>query len=309
MSTNKVISQTKLRDLIIKKGKGRSATLANSYYDRIINLLANAIKIECTDSNIEFGFTDETFVKRGLIEGGKAGYSKVAQKWFYVAGENVNRLGYPTDLTLWGLNGTTFQAKASYDKNEFGSYIIYASPYPYSAGSYIYEVCKVLGECDLSALQNIQATKTPAIFVCSSDEIRLSVEQAIQQIQEGKPVLVTSTELSDAIKGIDTKTEYIADRVELYKRQRLDALLNELGVLTSVDKAERVQSAEVNASIGECKDYISIWTDTFNKQMQSYDLPFVMKINNALEEIYKPIEDMDKGIDQIDVKEEIKDDI
>ena len=309
MATNKVLSQTKLRDLIIKKGKGISATLANSYYDRLINLLANAVKIECSDSDIEFGFTDEAFVKKALIEGGKAGYSKVAKAWFRVAGEGVNRLGYPTQLTLWGLNGTEIYASASYDKNEFGSYIIYASPYQYSAGQYIYEVCKVLGECDLSALQNIQATKTPAIFVCSSDEIRLSVEQAIQQIQEGKPVLVTNSELSDAIKGIDTKTEYIADRVELYKRQRLDALLNELGVLTSVDKAERVQSAEVNASIGECKDYISIWTDTFNKQMSAYDLPFKMKINNALEEIYPAIEDMDKGVDQIDMNEENKENV
>ena len=301
---NKVLSQTKLRDLIIKKGKGRSATLANSYYDRMVNLLANAVKIECSNDSIEFGFTDECFVKKGLIEGGKVGYSKVAKKFFYVAGENVNRIGYPTDLTLWGLNGITVYAKASYDKNENGSYIIYASPYQYSAGSYIYEVCKVLAECDVSALQNIQATKTPAVFVCSSDEIRLSVEQAIQQIQEGKPVLITSTELADAIKGVDTRTEYIADRVELYKRQRLDALLNELGVLTSVDKAERVQSAEVNASIGECKDYISIWVDTFNKQMTDYDLPFKMRINNALEELYKPLKDMDKGVDQVYKNEE-----
>lgn len=297
----KIINQTKLRDLIIARGKGAHAPFSQSYYDRIINLLLNAIKIECSDTNIEFGFCEEAFVKKALIEKGCAGYDVATKKWFYASGENINQYGYPTRILLTTATGLNYRRKAIYKADTGdGAYIVYAMPMPYSVSGYIDDIANVLGQCDASALQNILATKTPAIFVCSNDDIRLSVEHAIQDIQDGKPALIVSNELADAIKGITTNTEYIADRLELYKKQRYDAILNELGVLTSVDKAERVQSAEVNASIGECKDYISIWIDTFNKQMETYDLPFKMSINNALEEMYKPLEDMDKSINGLE---------
>ena len=299
MAKKPIINQTKLRDLMIDKRKGAQAPFSQSYYDRIINLLLNAIKIECKDNAIPFGYTDETFVKKALIKNGLAGYDPVTKMWYYASGENINHLGYPTMVVLVTANGQAYRKPAIYKPNEAGAYIIYAMPQPFSVANYLDDIANVLGQCDASAYQNILATKTPAVFVCANDDIRLSVETAIEQIQQGKPALVVSNELTDALKGIDTKTEYIADRVELYKRQRYDEVLNELGVLTSVDKAERVQSAEVNASIGECKDYISIWTDTFNKQMKAYELPFEMKINNALEELYKPLEDMDKGVNDV----------
>ena len=296
----KALSQTKIRDLDIRQAKGSYLPFADDYRSRITNLLMNAIIIECSDDSVKFGFTEETFVKRALFETGRAGYDQKTKTWLFADGENINGFGYPTQILLHNVVGKGYYTTASYEPNPDGAFIIYATPYSYSMSEYIDRISYVLGQCDASALQNILATKTPAVFVCNSDDIRLSVEQAIQQIQDGKPALVVSNELTDALKGIDTKTEYIADRIELYKRQRYDAVLNELGVLTSVDKAERVQSAEVNASIGECKDYISIWVDTFNRQCKDYDLPFTMRINNALEEIYPAIENMDKGIDQID---------
>lgn len=295
----KIVNQTKIRDLMIDKRKGAAAPFSQSYYDRMINLLLNAIKIECTDDTIDFGFCEETFVKKALMHGGCAGYDATTKKWYYAAGQNINQYGYPTRVTLTTAAGKALQKELSYVPKDDGAFIIYAMPHMYCVSGYIDEIANVLGQCDASALQNILATKTPAIFVCANDDIRFSVQYTIQQIQNGEPALIVSNELTDALKGIDTRTEYIADRLELYKRQRYDAILNELGVLTSVDKAERVQSAEVNAGIGECKDYISIWVDTFNKQMTAYDLPFTMKVNNALEDLYKPLEDMDKGVNDV----------
>ena len=47
-----------------------------------------------------------------------------------------------------------------------------------------------------------------------------------------------------------------------------------------------MQSAEVNASLGQASDYIYLLIDNFNKQCEAYGLPFKMIFNGSMEEIY-----------------------
>ena len=61
-----------------------------------------------------------------------------------------------------------------------------------------------------------------------------------------------------------------------------------MGILTAnTDKRERVQSAEVNAKLGEASDYIYLLIDNFNRQATSYGLPFRAVYNGSMEEIYE----------------------
>ena len=115
----------------------------------------------------------------------------------------------------------------------------------------------------------------------------LSIEHAIEQQQEGRPVLVVSEELGEALRGVATNTQYVADKIETIKNQWRDRLMNKLGIMSAnIDKKERVQVGEVNATIGQCEDYIYLLIDTFNKQMESYNIPFKMKFNGSMEELY-----------------------
>ena len=76
----------------------------------------------------------------------------------------------------------------------------------------------------------------------------------------------------------------------------------------NINKKERVQSAEVNATIGQATDYIYMLIDTFNKQMDAYALPFKMELNGALEEIYlndNEVDDFD--VNDVEEQNEFKD--
>ena len=86
--------------------------------------------------------------------------------------------------------------------------------------------------------------------------------------------MVVSEELGEGLKAISVNTTYLVDKFEQARDAERDTLLNKLGILTSnVNKRERVQSAEVNATLGQATDYIYLLIDTFNKQCETYALP------------------------------------
>ena len=92
----------------------------------------------------------------------------------------------------------------------------------------------------------------------------------------------------------------MVDKFATYRDQERDRLLNKLGIMSAnINKRERVQVGEVNATVGQCMDYIYLLIDTFNKQMETYGLPFEMVLNESLEELYgneeTPAESENKG--------------
>jgi hypothetical protein len=259
-----------------------------SRYNEYLNLLLNAVKIVKKGSGDTLPFVEETFAKRALLENNAVGYDKVINSWYYVYGEGRNKFGKPTQLVLVTANGRTLSRTACWDKNEDGAYIIYGLPLEgVSMGAIIEQTTDFMTNCDVAMAQNLNACKKPFIVVCKDENLRLSFEQAIQQQQEGQAVVMVSQELGDGLKAINISTDFLVDKFEQVRDAERDTLLNKLGILTSnVNKRERVQSAEVNATLGQATDYIYMLIDTFNKQCETYDLPFEMVFNGSMEEIY-----------------------
>lgn len=254
---------------------------AELLYDEYKNLLLNAVAIDGVDYNVE------VLIKNGLIEGGCIGYDKITDKWAWVYGEGLDELGNPTALTFVFRNGRSFARRAYYHPDPNGAYRIMALPSQMSLGDMIQRTTDFLTVCDVSILQNINATKTPFIIVSKNKDMQLSIEHAIEQQQQGKPVIVVSEELGDELKSVNVAVEYIADRVLTIRDAERDRLLNKLGIMSAnINKRERVQVGEVNATVGQCEDYIYLMIDTFNKQMETYELPFKMRLNGSLEALY-----------------------
>lgn len=250
-------------------------------YQEYKNLLMNAVSIDGVDYNVE------VLIKTGLIEGGCIGYDNLTGKWAFVYGEGLNELGNPTNLTFVFRNGVSFTRKAFYEPNPLGAYRIMALPSSFSLGTMIQRTTDFLANCDIAIAQNINACKTPFIVVSKNKDLQLSVEHAIEQQQDGKPVIVVNEDLGDALKSVNTSVEYIADRVLTIRDAERDRLLNKLGIMSAnINKRERVQVGEVNATVGQCEDYIYLMIDTFNKQMDTYGLPFKMTLNGSLEALY-----------------------
>ena len=267
-----------------------------SRYNEYLNLLLNAVKIIDKGSGETLPFVEETFAKRALVENGSVGYDKLTKRWYYVFGEGLDEYGKPTQLVLVTANGKAITRKAYYDKDEDGAYEILGLPVPtITLGAIIEETTDFMQNCDVAMRQNLEACKTPYIVVCRDENLRLSFDTALQQKQLGQAAIVVNEELGDGLKAISVNTNFLVDKFEQVRDAERDTLLNKLGILTSnVNKRERVQSAEVNATLGQATDYIYMFIDTFNKQMEAYAIPYEMQFNGSMEEIYLDGEDEPK---------------
>lgn len=277
-----------------------------SRYSEYMNLLLNAVKIIDKGNGKTLPFVVENFVKRALFENGSAGYDKITKQWYYVFGEGLDDYGKPTTLVLVTANGKAFSRKAFYDDDEDGAYEVLGLPIPnITMGAIVQEATDFMQNCDVAMRQNLEACKTPYIVVCRDENLRLSFEQALQQKLMGQAVMVVSEELGDGLKAISVNTQYLVDEFRQARDAERDTLLNKFGILTSnVGKKERVQSAEVNATLGQATDYIYLLIDTFNKQCETYGLPFEMAFNGSMEDIYlNEGEVEDKPADDTDVNE------
>lgn len=285
----------------------------NNRYDEYLNLLLNSVKVQYKGGS-ELPYSVETFVKRQLFENGWVGYDKITAKTddetlgFYIAfGEGRNKLGNFERLIFRSVNGQVeYIRPASYKDEEDGAYIVTALPNRdgITIGTIIKETTDFMTTCDIAIRQNVEACKTPYIVVCKNKDLMLSFEQALQQKILGQACLVVSEDLGEGLKSVKIDVDYLADKFAEIRDFERDTLLNKLGIMTAnIDKKERVQSAEVNATIGQATDYIYLLIDTFNKQCDTYGLPFEMILNGSLEEIYLNDNEVD-DIDVNDVEEE-----
>ena len=253
-----------------------------SLYEEYKALLMNAVKISLLPAHIE------RFVKSCMIENNQVGFDSITHRWAIAFGEGVNEYWLPTTITFFFPNNKkSYQRPAFYKPAANGAYLIHALP----TGTSFYEIISAatneMRECDISIRQNLKATRTPFVAVVKDENTRLSLLSAIEQKEEGKPAVVTSTDIAEGLKGIVFDTPYIVDKVEQYRTIIRDRLLNKLGIMSAnINKRERVQVGEVNATVGQCVDYIYLWIDTFNAQMEDYGLPYRMDLNGALEELY-----------------------
>ena len=259
-----------------------------SRYSEFLNLLLNAVKIIDKGSRKTLPFVEETFIKRALFENNAVGYDKITKQWYWVYGEGLDHYGKPTKLVLVTANGKAFQRNAYYDDNKDGAYELVGLPLAnMSMGAIIRETTDFMVNCDIAIRQNIDACKTPYIVVCKDEDLRLSLETAIEQKLTGQAAVVVSPELGEGLKAISINTPFLADKFTQARDGERDTLLNKLGILTSnFQKKERIQSAEINATLGQATDYIYLLIDTFNKQAETYGIDCEMIFNGSMEEIY-----------------------
>lgn len=275
-----------------------------SRFEEYFNLLMNAVQVVSAQGEA-IDYEVETFLKRGLFENGAMGFDKLTAQWYFVYGQGLNEYGNPTSLIFVTANGRTFTRSAYYTNEEDGAYKVDALPVCMSMAQLIKETTDFMQNCDLAMRQNLEACKTPYIVVCKNEDLRLSFEQALQQKILGQACIVVSEDLGDGLKAVDIGVNYLVDKFSEARDTERDTLLTKLGILTAnTDKKERVQSAEVNASLGQASDYIYLLIDNFNKQCATYGLPFMMQFNGSMEEIYLNDGEDVASVDVNDVEQE-----
>ena len=279
----------KVRDLMTGAGLCPVPVSYLDETDEYINLLANSFRVTDEAGN-DLPDKTQRRVKSLLINANAVAYDTVTEAWYKPSPAGaLDADGDPLALILATANGRTFRRPTAWEPGASGAYLFKALPFGgTSLRDIVVDACRVMAICDEASRQNLEACKTPYIVTVSNPDLLLSVKQAIAQKQRGEPVLVTTAELGDGLKAIDIATEFLADRFEEFRDHKRAELLTKLGILTAnTDKRERVQSAEVNAKLGEASDYIYLLIDNFNRQAASYGLPFRAVYNGSMEEIYE----------------------
>ena len=181
----------------------------------------------------------------------------------------INIYGLPTDLTCYsydyhtsrrlyiGLNGDEKQI------NEEA--ILVMNNYERIPTLSTCELfAKKLTNADLTAYINIQNQKTPVLILCNENQ-RLTLENMYSQYEGNRPVIYGDSDNLNinAIKSIDTKVPFIADKVMEYKKEIWNELLTFLGINNlMLEKKERLVSDEANSN-----------NELINMNLQSFLIP------------------------------------
>lgn len=269
--------------------------LETARYDEraeFMNLLLNAVALKRTDGEI-VPYPQEQFFKKQIIYRNVVGYCRVGDVFTEVDGMDIDLYRFPEYIIMRTGNGRPLGTrKADYAPNLNGNYILFGLPFSMSLAELVFSAADEIAETDKAIRQNRRACQTPYFLICSDPETRLSLEHAIQQQQDGTPVVIVDEKIAGDIKGIATVTPFLVDKFLQYRDAVRDRLFNKLGIMSAnINKKERVQVGEVNATVGQCLDYIYMLVDNLNRQFESYGLPYRMETNGSTEELYTDMDD------------------
>ena len=273
--------------------------LEQACYDEraeFMNLLLNAVALKRTDGEI-VPYPQEQFFKKQIIYRNVVGYCRVGDVFTEVDGMDIDLYRFPEYIIMRTGNGRPLGTrKADYAPNLNGNYILFGLPFSMSLADLVFSAADEIAETDKAIRQNRRACQTPYFMICSDPETRLSLEHAIQQQQDGTPVVIVDEKIAGDIKGIATVTPFLVDKFLQYRDAVRDRLFNKLGIMSAnINKKERVQVGEVNATVGQCLDYIYMLVDNLNRQFESYGLPYKMETNGSTEELYTDMDEEEES--------------
>ena len=248
-------------------------------------------------------FAEENFAKTQLFSTGVVGYYGLINKFLKTLPETA----ILQDGRFWK-QGQFFDAsnvaigRHEYDfetQNAESWRIFIATP---SKSVLFDEAMKAacdLADCDVGIMQNIRAVRTPAFWVSDNADFILSVKEAVQATESGETHVIIKKPLSSMLNTMKNETPFVADKIQEQKKIIRNEFLTRIGILTAnSSKRERVQTAEIEAGIGETVDLIYTVIDFWNKQNEQYGLPFKMEFNGTTEAYYAPTENYETEVNE-----------
>lgn len=249
---------------------------ASDYMQYFLNIAHNSITIENLPNSVP-----KRYFLRVLFKEGKIGYYNGL--YLPANGVGVDIYGLPTEYILIGYNGKTYQGTSEDIK------ILRINDLSYPLYPFLKLQSEMLAEIDGAIRQNLNAVKIMRLFECKDQSTLLSLQNAWKAIHVGALcAFTTKGQLTDNVTEHETGAQYLCDKFTELKREIMNETLERLGVMTAnTDKRERVQKAEVDASVGVTIDNIYVMIDTFNYDAKVAGLDLRMKINSVTEDYYK----------------------
>ena len=265
----------------------------DKYFKEFKDLIMNSVKIE------GMSFLDENFVKTQIFTVGYVGYYSLMDRFYKTIPETaILQYGrfwkegqfFDENNIAIGRHEYNFE-----DESENAWRILLATPSLTCLFEEALRAASDLADCDVGIMQNIRAVRTPAFWVTDNSDFILSVKSAVQDTENGDTHVILEKNLSSLLTTMKNETPFVADKIQEQKKIIRNEFLTRIGILTAnSSKRERVQTAEIEAGVGETVDLIYTVIDYWNKQMKQYGLDkYKMTFNGTTENYYAPSDDED----------------
>ena len=231
-----------------KREKWESALLNNrtylQYYNRLLELAINMYEWKNLPDSV-----DERFLELTLFSDGMAVFFRddiLGELCLQcMIGGNLDVYRIPIERAAYATNG--YQMRL----NSQNSVIIFNNYTHTNSMLDIEMYARRLYEIERTIDVNVKAQKTPLIIRATETQ-RLTMKNLYMQYDGNEPFIFGDKNLDmDAIKVLPTSAPYVADKLNILKRQIWNEALTYLGIENSnTEKKERLVSDEVNSNLG-----------------------------------------------------------
>ncbi len=232
-----------------KREKWESALLNNrtylQYYNRLLELAINMYEWKNLPDTVDERFLELTLFSDGMAvffqDDGGLGYLCLQ---CMIGGElDVYRI--PIDRTAYATNG--YQMRLDNQNS-----VIIFNNYTHTNSMLDVEMyARRLYEIERTIDVNVKAQKTP-VLIRATENQRLTMKNLYMQYDGNEPFIFGDKQLDmDGIKVLKTDAPYVADKLNILKRQIWNEALTYLGIENSnTEKRERLVSDEITSNLG-----------------------------------------------------------
>lgn len=232
---------------------------------------------------------DERFLELSLCEFGYCLYfnddvmGNLALTCMIGAPLDVYRI--PTQRTAYAQNG--YQAK----RTNKDSVLIYNNYLHTPSILTIMLYANRLYEIERTIDINVKAQKTPIVII-TDEQQRLTVKNTFRKYNGNEPLIIGSKGFDlDSIKSLNTGAPYIADSLNLLKKQIWNEALTYFGIENlSTDKRERLVSDEVNLNLGAVQAQRYVMLNARQQAAKQINKMFGTNINVKFREDYSTLQ-------------------
>ena len=254
----------------------------DNYRNRFAVLFHNSVKVlnaPKDDNGVEL---PKRYLLRILLENGGIAYDKQTGLFLRYVHGGIDVYGLPEWYNLIGYNGFTVWRKA----NEV--VILRANDLKYPLQLYLDQQIEKIVDFDMAIEQNLDAIKTMTVAEAQDEATMLSLANAVESRRIGATVVFQNQAgaLGTNLNVQSTGAQYLVDKLLEARKEILNETLQALGIsVANTDKRERVQTSEIEASLGYGKDCIQTLVDTFNYDAEQGGLSIRLEGNTTLIEV------------------------
>lgn len=245
----------------IENAKYFTSVTYSTWFNRLYNIAISRFEwLNLPDT------CNEKFIEQVLFFNGfMVGYKDTALNSFLIMPCTNNSVldifGYPARVNAYGYNGYMAQNLTPYtitlgqEPTRADAALLYANYSRCPDLPAVLYFARKLTKIDRTIDVNINVQKTPYIISCGENQ-RLTVANMFKQVDSFEPAIITTKFYGlngeKPINVMDLKPPFVADKMQILKRQVYQEALTYLGIEANTsEKAERQVTEELTANMGE----------------------------------------------------------